>query len=207
MPGYFTVNFAYRKSETSAAAAESFVRALIDRGLSYKSGVWHSEKDSLEDIIVWNRRKLESNFSLGATEHYSNDYKQMLFNWEGFSEARLFINNEAEDEFFSFSLIVPEINLIDFRNGEWAAEPEKMKRLEELALGVWSRESLSCIQTSWEYSYGARAPEEIEQGAEPSSEPFSIIPGNLYRECWGAAVDKAERNGLLLRAKDDRNSQ
>ncbi len=178
------------------------MRGLIDCGLTYKSGYWRSGDDSLEDIIVWNRQQLERNFSLGYTEHYSGGYKQMLFDWEGFSEVRLFINNEAEDDFFSFSLIVPESDLMSCGDDESVSEQKKIEQLQELALGMWSRENLSCIQTRWECSFGAREPGEIERGKAPSTEPFSIIPAGVYKESWGYAVGKTERKGLLLRKKD-----
>lgn len=205
MPAYFAIDFAYRKSDIIDTTFKSFVQNLIRFGLLFKSGFWHAENDSFDDIINWNQQKLKSNFILGYKEHYSKDYKQILFNYEGFSEVRLFISLDASLDSFSFELIVPEEDLYRYENNKVCKSKKKMNLLEELALNMWNAENISCIQTYWECSDVPPSPEEINHGAIPSSEPFSIVSENVYKECWNLVVKKTQRSGLLLKNDDNWN--
>lgn len=50
-------------------------------------------------MLKWNQKKLQEDFELAYTEHYSHDYKQMLFNFYDFSEIRLIVNNFRGNHF------------------------------------------------------------------------------------------------------------
>lgn len=115
MPAYFEVNFQYSKKEdTVKTAVEDLYTALIRCGLSFKSGYYEAEHDPMADIIRWNQKKLDENFELGYTKHCSHDYKQVLFDFCGFSEVRVFIHNIKESDSVFFSLIIPEDDFVEW---------------------------------------------------------------------------------------------
>ena len=117
MSTYFCITFEYSKSQLTNHTVSDFYNNLINNGLSFKSGYWGSEKNTLEEIISWNQQKLNDDFQLGYTEHYTHDYKQVLFNFYGFSVARLFILNYKKYDHFSFELIIPEDDFLQVKLG------------------------------------------------------------------------------------------
>ena len=111
MSAYFSLTFEVNKTYN---VIKNFYNALINSGLIFKSGYFESKDDTYEDIVEWNQKKLDDDFVLGYKEHCSNDYKQLLFNYYDFSEVRLFIMNHREKSSFTFELIVPEEDLIEY---------------------------------------------------------------------------------------------
>ena len=77
-----------------------FTEVLTGAGLEYKCGYWEFENDKLEDIIIRNSKLLMENFELGYEEHYSHGYKQSYWRFRDFSEVRLYILNESENDHF-----------------------------------------------------------------------------------------------------------
>ena len=123
MPAYFSISFELNKSQT---AVKEFCAAVIDAGLVFKSGYWGFENDSFDDIVAWNQNKLDNNFQLGYTEHYSHDFKQMLFDFSDFSEVRLFVMNDKKSSTFDFNLIIPEDDFVEWtkNNDEYIPHPD-----------------------------------------------------------------------------------
>lgn len=76
LPAYFSISFCFRKNDVTGNLVHGFYESLFKCGLSFKSGYRGSEADTLEVIADWNQKKLDDNFELGDTEHYSHDYKQ-----------------------------------------------------------------------------------------------------------------------------------
>lgn len=153
MPAYFDLEFQYKKSDINSSTVKDFFSSLTGCGLVYKCGYWHSENDSLEEILTWNQAKIQSNFELGYDEHFSNGYKQMLFEFNDFSEVRLFINNESDCDSFSFHLIIPEDDFLDYSaDDEVIRLTDRMNIIKDLAVRMWQAGGMSCIQTSWECS-------------------------------------------------------
>ena len=204
MPAYFSIDFQYKKSDLCSSTVEDFFDKLIFCGLSYKSGFWNSEKDSLEEILVWNQRKLEENFQLGYTEHYSHNYKQMLFDFHDFSEVRLIVTNSNISKSFSFYLIIPEDDFVEYDDMEKCKRlTHKMELVEELAFSMWKTGDMCCIQTAWECSDCVTDIFDIIKGTEPSVEPFAIIPENTYYTKWDCSCEKTYRDGVILRNDDN----
>ena len=204
MPAYFSIDFQYKKSDLRHTTVKDFFENLLVCGLIYKSGFWNSENNELNEILIWNQAKLEEDFHLGYTEHYSHGYKQMLFNFHEFSEVRLIINNFAESKTFSFYLIIPEEDFIEYDDTNKCKHLEhRMKIIEELACHMWEVGDMCCIQSAWECSDVVTSIIDIIKGTEPSIEPFAIVPENTYYTKWKCSCEKINRNGIVLRNDDN----
>lgn len=204
MPAYFSLTFELKKDPNAICV---FCEALVNAGLTFKSGYWGFENDSFDDIVTWNQNKLNENFALGYTEHHSHDYKQMQFNYCDFSEIRVYIMNYRRTSNFVFHLIVPEDDLVDFvTEGESKytvhRKTEKMDLLKSLARKVWGNTDILAIQTGWEGSDVPPLAKEISSGTKPQTEPFCIVKAALFKEGTALAFEKVERGGILI--KDDK---
>lgn len=205
MPAYFSVTFELNKSKT---AVRDFCTALIDAGFIFKSGFWGFEKDSFEDIIVWNQTKLDENFQLGCAEHHSHDFKQMLFDFADFSEVRLYITNDKKTSTFNFHLIIPEKDLVELpRQKEQSPyhKTEKMELLKILAKHMWKNTEILAIQTEWEYSDSTPKAKNISKKIKPQAEPFCIIKNSPIVKKLSLLFEKVERNGVLIEEINNRN--
>lgn len=207
MPAYFSINFQYKKSEINTNLVKDFCDSLIQSGLKFQSGFWGFENDTLEDIVSWNQKKLESNFELGFTEHYSNDYKQILFDFYEFSETRVYIFNSSNSNTFGFNLIIPEEDFIEDieLDGKYVTRnwDDRMKIIEKLLLEMWDREKLSCIQTSWECSDCVTEFSDIIKGVSPLIEPLAIVPKDILNDAWNCDKLYISRNGVLLQNNEN----
>ena len=94
MPAYFNLSLEFERENLYLDFMEDFFEFLEQTGLRYLSGYWGAEKNSGDEIIRWNQSKLEQDFQLGFTEHYSHDYKQVLYSFRGYSEVRGFWMNQ-----------------------------------------------------------------------------------------------------------------
>ena len=203
MPAYFTITFELNKESN---ALGEFFNALVRAGLKYKSGCWEFESNTFDEIIKWNQNKLDEDFVLGYTEHYSHDYRQMLFEYLDFAEVRLFIMNKKGKRTFSIRLIVPEDDFVEYveENGHHFAKRMhmKMEYLKNLAKTVWTDSSVLAIQTSWEVS-GCQDYEKISLANAPQTEPFSIIPQISFSEEWNMDMQDIGRDGILLEKSEN----
>lgn len=184
MPAYFSLTFELNKGH---GAIGSFCKALIHSGLVFKSGYWGFENDSFDDIITWNQDKLDKNFQLGYTEHHSHDYKQMLFDYFNFSEVRLFVMNSKKEHTFSFELIVPEYDLLDYiekNDGTYSVvqKTERMEQLISVSKKMWLGTDILAVQTGWEDSNLPPSADEIAKGMKPQVEPFCIINSSSLKK-------------------------
>lgn len=213
MPAYFDVGFQYsKKANAVQPIVGNFYNALIQCGLSFKGGYGEAEKDSLEDIIQWNQKKLNENFQCGDTEHVSHDYKQVLFDFCEFSEVRVFLQNIRESDSVFFWLIIPEDDFVTYdlaeANGYYhrcnvVRYSDKMSIVEEFAIHMWEIGFMNSIQTGWEGSSFPPLFDEILQGAQPNIEPFCIIPKDAVQSEWNGTPNAIGHNGILLR--NDKN--
>lgn len=200
MPAYFSLTFELNKAHDAIGA---FCEILIHSGLIFKSGYWGFEKDSFEDIIQWNQKKLDENFELEETEHHSHDYKQFVFDYFDFSEVRLFIMNNRKEPTFTFELIVPEGDLREYaekENGKYSVQrnTKRMEQLKSLAKNVWIHSSVLAIQTSWECSSCPPVAAKIAAGMEPQAEPFCILNASSLKNETDFVFENLERNGVLI---------
>ena len=77
MPVYFNLSLEFERENLYPDFMEDFFELLEQTGL-------------LNFIKSSNQTKLEKDFQLGFTEHYSHDYKQVLYSFRGYSEVRGF---------------------------------------------------------------------------------------------------------------------
>ncbi|MBR1772014.1 MAG: hypothetical protein IJ747_08290, partial [Lachnospiraceae bacterium] len=181
MPAYFCVRFICEKKNIYPNMVKDFYESLLAGGFSFLSGYWGSEEDSFEEIAAWNQKKLEANYEPESAEHYSRRYKQILFDYGGFSEVRMYMLNEREEEEFSFDLIVPEDELIEWNEGKPAYRPDRMEGLRRLAERIWQQPYIYMVQTELELSDPAPTGAEILAGAMPGVEPFAILPKHMWQ--------------------------
>ncbi len=204
MPAYFSIVFEMKKSKT---AIRDFCTALISAGTTFKSGYWGFESDSFDNIVKWNQNKLDENFVLGFSEHHSHDFKQMLLDFSDFSEVRLHILNDKKTATFSFHLIIPEDDFVEWvPNGEAYSsirKIEKMDLIKNLAKSIWCKTAVLAIQTAWECSYCPPMVKKISNKIPPQAEPFCIIPASPVVEELGLPFEKLERKGVLIEDSDN----
>ena len=207
MAAYFSIDFQYKKTDFCDTTVKDFFEKLLHCGLIYKSGFQHPENDSLNDsldeILIWNQRKLEKVFELENTEPYSLFYKQMLFYFHDFSEVRLIINDFYYGKHFSFYLIIPEEDFLEYDGRKYKHLYPKMKIIEDFVCSMWETGDICCIQSSWECSEGATDFADITKGATPSIEPFAIVPDSMYNTEWICSCENIERNGVFLKNNDN----
>lgn len=204
MPAYFSISFELKKGPN---AIIEFFYALNQTGLKFKSGFWGFENDSFDDIVKWNQSKLDDDFILGFTEHYSHGYKQMLFHYSDFSEVRLFIMNNVRESTFLAHLIVPEDDLVEYveENGQYVANKmqERMEHLKQLAKTIWTVSSALTIQTAWECSDAPVKYDKISPNCPPQTEPFSIISSKKCFKQWDIKKKYIERDGVFLEQEEN----
>lgn len=193
VPAYFNISLQFRRKNLHPCFVRDFYSVLFDAGMKFRSGYWGSEGDSLDKIVAWNQEKLNQNFVLGYEQNYKHDYKQMLFDFADFSEARGFWMNEgAEEGVFSYEVIVPEGEV--FARGEriisesgikesfvWLFERDKINMLFELSKKIWQFPHVKAIQTGLELDDGAIGLGDLEKGGLPSIRPFAILEKNRNR--------------------------
>lgn len=202
MPAYFSVDFQYKKADICSLSG--IYSSLLDCGLKFKRGYYNAQNDSWDEIVAWNQSKFDDDFELGYTEHFSHDYRQMLFDYFDFSEVRFYVSNIQGEGVFSCHLIIPEDDLIEYTESYNVIRQEgKMKLLEEFAMNMWARGNIACVQTGWECSDCATPISEINKGAEPLIEPFAIIPKALYREEWDCTKKEIDEKSVILYCEEN----
>ena len=204
MPSYFVLHIELAKTPT---VVYDFCHALIHIGPKFKSGFWGFENDSFEKILRWNQDKLNHNFQLGWTEHYSHDYRQMLLEFGEFSEVRLFISNLPQESTFYFCLILPEDDFVEFgkESGKTVPHilPERMSVIRHLAKNIWECTDALAIQTGWECSDLPPHAVHLAEGAMPQAEPFCIIPKTKWLETYQFPYECINRSGILIENADN----
>ena len=198
MPTYFSIVFEVKKENLYDELYKDFIKILEREGLVFKSGYWEAEDTPLENIIVWNSAKLKEDYEFGDDEYFSNDYKQICWDYCGFSEVRFFIDNTKGKDTFTFEIIIPEDDI--FHRGKIAYHQDIMDELIRLVRNIWEWEYIEDIQTMLELSDIPPSLEKLSEGAMPSAEPFAIIPKALYNSKMSEEYDISTvgRNGLLL---------
>ncbi|MBR1529398.1 MAG: hypothetical protein IJ642_08875 [Oscillospiraceae bacterium] len=205
MPAYFSVTLEFSRKNIAPDFMQKFYQVLVSSGLVFKSGYWGSEQDDLQTILQWNQKKLEQDFKIGYSEHFSHDYKQMCFALENFQEVRGFWMNQypVQDE-FTFEIIIPEYEIFgdEVYSKNQAYIPEKMQKIQEIACQIWERFSpVMSIQTELEI-IGACVPEQAVLSGQklPSAYPFAIISEKTAQNNNFIQFRKISlgRNGMLL---------
>ncbi|WP_028518654.1 hypothetical protein [Ruminococcus flavefaciens] len=202
MPAYISMTFEYSRLELDYDNMKELLAYIKHAGLEFKSGSGNCENETIEDILEYNQKKLEQNFVLGSDESRENDYKQMIFGYEGFSEIRGYIsNNYPADREYSFTLL--------FKEEEVAAErgvykTEAIAKMKNIASLLWILPKTRTVQTEFETSDGIRTEQEIKDGAAPSVCPLAIVSEKQFGHMDTAAYtdDHIYAGGVLIMHKD-----
>ena len=198
MPAYFSLVLSIKKKENNKRLFKEFVRLLEKSGFKFKSGFMDCHADTLKDIIKINTEKLFVDFELPEDEHYTQGYRQSVWEFGGFSEVRMFIQNYREDDYFTFNIIVPEDEVYDFK-GEPYYKKAAVAALKALALSIWKRKYVMAVQTCLEGDFET-APDMISEDEKPSVKPFAIVPSSYLK---GERSDSflytnVRRKGILI---------
>ena len=173
MPAYFSMIMEFNRGELDFDNMKELSHYLKYAGLEFKDGAWNAAKESLDEIMDWNQKKLEEDFVLGYDEDASNDYKQMYFSYGGFSEVRGFIMNEEPMRGeFTFTLLIPQDEVYI---SEHTYKKEAVEKLKALATILWILPKTRTLQTELELCEGISPEIDIRGGALPAAYPFAIV--------------------------------
>ncbi len=201
MPAYFSMIMEFSRAELDFDNMKELWHYLKYSGLEFKSGVYNAEKDTIEDILDWNQKKLEEDFELGYDENADNDYKQMCFNYGGFSEVRGFIMNEnpIRGE-YTFTLLIPEDEVFISDN---TYKKEAVEKLKALATILWILPKTRTLQTELELCEGIAPEMDIKEGALPSACPFAIVSEKQFGRMDTAdyTAEHINAGGVILTPK------
>ena len=200
MPAYFSMIMEFSRAELDFDNMKELTAYIKHAGLEFRSGTVHS--DTIEGIMNWNQQKLEDDFELGYDEDVSNDYKQMCFNYEGFSEVRGFITNEAPIRGeYTFTLLIPEDEVLIEKN---TYKKEAVDKLKAIASKLWILPKTRTMQTELELGEGIAPEADIRDGAAPSACPFAIVSEKQFGRMDTAnyTAEHIEYGGVILTPKD-----
>ena len=145
MPAYFCIRFICEKKNMYPDLVKDFCESLLTGGFAFLSGYWGSEEEPFAQIAAWNQKKLTENFEPGPEDRFSDGYRQMLFSYGDYSEVRMYILNAQEDEEFSFDVIVPEDELIDWNAGAPGYRADRIADLIRICRRIWLLPYVSMI--------------------------------------------------------------
>lgn len=210
MPAYFNMSLEFQRKDIYPMFTRDFQELLQKAGLKFQSGFWGSENNSLEEILEWNQNHLEDNFKLGFKEHYSQNYKQMLFTYNDFTHVRGFwFNKYPLESEFTYEIIIPELEILAY---DWDSQPGKeygicynkqaVSILVNSALELWKSPLVKSIQTGLEAMDGVSSAAEMRLGKEPFVYPFAIVPDCFWEQMKdkGFQMERVHPEGMLLRA-------
>jgi hypothetical protein len=192
----------FSRAELDFDNMKELIAYIKHAGLEFKGGAYNAENETLEDIMDWNQKKLEDDFELGYDEDAVNDYKQMYFNYGGFSEVRGFIMNEEPIRGeYTFTLLIPEEEIvIDAKT----YKKDAVDKLKAMASKLWILPKTRTMQTELELGEGISPEEDIRDGALPSACPFAIVSEKRFGHMDTANYDAEhiEYGGVILTPKD-----
>lgn len=209
MPAYFNMSLEFQRKDIYPMFTSDFQELLQKAGLKFQSGFWGSENNSLEEILEWNQKHLEDNFELGFKEHYSQNYKQMLFTYDGFYYIRGFwLNNYPSKSEFTFEIIIPESEILEYYCDSQKKEKEYGVRYKQQAVAIlvnsalelWKSPLVKSIQTGLEGLDGVSSTTEMRSGKEPFVYPFAIVSDCLWEQMKdkGFRMESVHSEGMLL---------
>lgn len=204
MPAYFEMSLQFLRKDLYPGFIADFDGALEGAGLAFLSGFMEDQRLSREGLAAWNQRKLEADFCLGMTEHFSHGYKQTLYRFGDYSEVRAFWMNQYPDGGqFNCSIIIPEIEVVDEDNYT-VFQADKAEQLLELAKKLWQFPPVRVIQTGLEGDDHTSL-RQLRRGVPACACPFAILEGDCHPGDNGSQVTELTqgRPGLLLRDSDD----
>lgn len=199
MPAYFNISLQFERKDIYESFMKDFYSILNEYGMKFKSGYGGAEDDSFEVICECNQRKLEDNFKLGFTEHYSHDFKQVLFDFGEYSHVRGFwLNQYPDEDTFSFEIVIPEDEVL-VEEGKAIFRREKIEELLALSKKLWQFPYARTIQTGLEAMDASTGIADLLNGLHPNVTPFSMIEEKY--NCFDNReyqVERISRDGIVL---------
>ena len=151
----------------------------------------------MKEIVKWNAAKLRDHYVPGMQDEYQQHYKQALYRFGDFSEARVYLfNRELTDE-FAFHLILPEDDFLE-PDQPPRRRTDQMEQIQTLMIRMWNAMDLLLIQTGWECSELPISAAALERGCQPLTEPYAIVPSRLVKAKWNCDRREIGRDGTLL---------
>jgi hypothetical protein len=175
MPAYFSLVVSFDKIRLYPNFVKDIYNIMFENGFGFKSGYWNSENDNLEKIISWNQKLLEKGFRLGYKQNVKNDYKQVLFNTDLYSELRAYWLCYKDE--IIFRIIILEADMLEYEGGNFFIE-EKLDPIKNLAKSIWNSGTIDLIQTCLEEDENISLSEFLT-GTFPHTYPFSIAKKSL----------------------------
>ncbi len=203
MPEYFNLSLQFERKDIYKTFVEDFYFILEKAEMKFKSGCWGSEHNTLEEICMCNQKKLEENFKLGFTQHYSHNFKQVLFDFQQYSHVRGFwINQYPEENTFSFEIVIPESEVLVkelWEEGIVVFQKDKIEAFIQFAKEVWKFPYIRTIQTGLEGYDASTGITALINGMLPNVTPFCIVQEKY--NCFDSETYKIEeifRTGIVL---------
>lgn len=211
MPAYYSISILFERADIYPTFVKDFYQSLDCAGLKFKSGYWGFENDTYQEITEWNQNLLEKNFELGYTEHHSHDYKQVVFNYNGYSEVRGFWMNFPKRGEFIFEIIIPEDEVLMWK-GDISLEDgssiegygtfinEKIKEWLEFSKKIWLFAPVKVIQTGLEEDDVLISLAAMKNGTLPSLRPFAILKESCcsYIDISIYTSEKIQKEGRFI---------
>ncbi len=204
MPPYFGMHLQRKTGCLPENYVAQIYAAIMGFGCPFKSGYGNGfhEVATYEEIVSWNQTKLQQGFKLGRTEHCRNDYMQILFDSQVFSEMRGFWSYDESE--ISFSLIIPEYDIL-YCDGNSKEREARISYLRMLGIRIWETGLVNVIQTSLEID-GYYNMDRVLAGENVMTRPFAIIPRDAlkhFKNTYFEGMVDVVNNGVLLEKDKD----
>lgn len=198
MPPYFSIELAFPYQALNNTFVRDFYSALFAK-YPYKSGYWNSEKNTLEEITIWNQKHLKNKFILGYEEHVSNNYKQILLASDTFSEIRHYWSYSRNE--IRSSIIIPEIDVL-VEEDKWKFDAKRFEQIEDMCKHIWEICPVSILQSCLELDGGPINTNKVKSGVQPSINPISIINQDTLKKIKDlkqtVEIISIPRQGIML---------
>lgn len=203
MPAYFNINIQFERKDIYPSFVKDLYSAFEDCEMKFKCGYWNSENNTFDEIIEFNQRLLENNFTLGYTQSYEENYKQMLFDFANFEDVRCFIMNKYPNkEEFSFEIIIPEYEVLKDCT-QILFTDEQIHKCFDFAKKIWEFKFVKAIQTGLECREASVSLNKMKVGVLPNICPFAIIEESCleYLDVSQFYNQKINKSGVVLMDK------
>ena len=140
MPAYFSIDIQIKKSNIYHGIFRDFVNKLSENGFKFVSGIRSYKEDSLDEIIEWNEAKIKDDYELGYEDTDELDFKQICFDYDAYSEVRLFILNYQDNDYFTIFIIIPENDIIDYSVKGGRIIIGKENRIRKFMCSLWEKD-------------------------------------------------------------------
>jgi len=193
---YFSIDFDFLFEDIYGSFVADFFRVLEAFGLSFKSGFRDGAGKTLSELIDIFQEQLT------AQREFEDKYYQLLLLLDGFSDLRAYWSVSYKGA--RFTIIIPEEDFTDtsatgLPSNTARKNRKAMDKVKALALHVWEKTSVRCIQTSWEWSDVPSMYEDIRDRNEwPQVEPFAILPASDCPEMTATITKSLPKNGIIV---------